>query len=210
MESEQLPLIEVPHSIVPGSVPLSNARREEFAQWWAAGIPPRTAGEKVGLGYDLRGTISKWTNNRKIIARVQYLRGNRDEAIRRKHEFAESILVNIMSSPIAEYLLPGTKSLQLDMERLTALKNDNPDEYRELMATVKSSSVSKDGGKVELLSVLEATSQYRAINGLDAPKRVEMSGPEGGPIETQDVSARERIASRLARLAAPAAASGDT
>lgn len=40
--------------------------------------------------------------------------------------------------------------------------------------------------------------------------RREHSGPEGGPIQTEEVSARERIAGKLSRLAARSSAPGDT
>lgn len=36
---------------------------------------------------------------------------------------------------------------------------------------------------------------------LPAPTKVELSGPNGGPLETKDVSARELVASRIAGLA---------
>ncbi|MBB4017367.1 hypothetical protein GGR16_002396 [Chelatococcus caeni] len=38
---------------------------------------------------------------------------------------------------------------------------------------------------------------------------IEHSGPGGGPIQTEDVSPRERIAGRIARLASRAGADGD-
>ena len=38
----------------------------------------------------------------------------------------------------------------------------------------------------------------------------ELSGPNGGPVQTEDVSARERIAGKLARLAARGDTEGDT
>jgi hypothetical protein len=33
-----------------------------------------------------------------------------------------------------------------------------------------------------MFSPLDAASQLRALNGLDAPKRMEVGGPNGGPI----------------------------
>lgn len=39
---------------------------------------------------------------------------------------------------------------------------------------------------------------------------VEMSGPDGKPIQTEEVSARERVNSKLARIATRSAADGDT
>ncbi len=40
--------------------------------------------------------------------------------------------------------------------------------------------------------------------------RQEITGKDGGPIETQEIPARERIASSLARLAAAGSSSGDS
>lgn len=231
MESDQLPLIEVPHSIVPGSVPLTNRRREQYCRLRVLGISPVNAAREAGYTAGsatakkdktagLRGAANKAENNQKVQDRIRFLAGNTDAVLRQKRAKIEECLWNILDAPIKRVMRTTAAitddegeekrpaAVGLDTDKIAALD----EEQREaLFGSLKAVTFMSGGAvKLEPHSVTEAASQLRALNGLDAPKRVEMSGPEGGPIETQDVSARELIASRLARLAAPAAASGDT
>lgn len=220
MESVSPPLIEAPLS-QPGAVPLRNRRHEQYCRLRVLGISPiaaaRDSGFTAGLSSPtaetdknagLRGVISKLERNKKIRARIQYLAGNTDDVLRQKRAALEAPLWNIFNGSIKDYTkITESGSLILDASPIAELPED---EQRELLAVVKSVSPTKYGPRVEMFSPLDAASQLRALNGLDAPKRVEMSGPDGGPIETEDVSARELIASRIARLAAPPAAPSDT
>ena len=220
MESVSSPLIEAPPS-QPGSVPLRNRRHEQYCRLRVLGISPiaaaRDSGFTAGLtsptaetdkNAGLRGVISKLERNKAIRARIQYLAGNTDDVLRQKRAALEAPLWNIFKASIKDYTrITDSGSLILDASPIAELPED---EQRELLAVVKSVSPTKYGPRVEMFSPLDAASQLRALNGLDAPKRVEMSGPDGGPIETEDVSARELIASRIARLAAPPAAPSDT
>lgn len=220
MESVSPPLIEAPLS-QPGAVPLRNRRHEQYCRLRVLGISPiaaaRDSGFTAGLtsataetdkNAGLRGVISKLERNKAVRARIQYLAGNTDDVLREKRAALEAPLWNIFKASIKDYTrITDSGSLILDASPIAELPED---EQRELLAVVKSVSPTKYGPRVEMFSPLDAASQLRALNGLDAPKRVEMSGPDGGPIETEDVSARELIASRIARLAAPPAAPSDT
>lgn len=220
MESVSPPLIEAPPS-QPGAVPLRNRRHEQYCRLRVLGISPiaaaRDSGFTAGLSSPtaetdknagLRGVISKLERNKAVRARIQYLAGNTDDVLREKRAALEAPLWNIFKASIKDYTrITDSGSLILDASPIAELPED---EQRELLAVVKSVSPTKYGPRVEMFSPLDAASQLRALNGLDAPKRVEMSGPDGGPIETEDVSARELIASRIARLAAPSAAPSDT
>lgn len=220
MESVSPPLIEAPLS-QPGAVPLRNRRHEQYCRLRVLGISPiaaaRDSGFTAGLtsptaetdkNAGLRGVISKLERNKAVRARIQYLAGNTDDVLREKRAALEAPLWNIFKASIKDYTkITESGSLILDASPIAELPED---EQRELLAVIKSVSPTKYGPRVEMFSPLDAASQLRALNGLDAPKRVEMSGPDGGPIETEDVSARELIASRIARLAAPPAAPSDT
>lgn len=219
MESESFPLIEAPPS-VPGSVPLTNRRREQYCRLRVLGVSPiaaaRDSGFTAGLSSPtaetdknagLRGVISKLERNAKIKDRIRYLAGNSDDVLRQKRAALEAPLWNIFRASIKDYTrITDSGGLVLDASPIAELPED---EQRELLAVVKSVSPTKYGPRVEMFSPLDAASQLRALNGLDAPKRMEMSGPDGGPIETQDLSVRELISSRIARLAAAPTAPGD-
>lgn len=60
-----------------------------------------------------------------------------------------------------------------------------------------------DGDPKSAQAYLQALKRRADMYGYDAPKRAEISGPDGGPIEVTDAS--ERIASKLARILAEAA-----
>lgn len=193
MESETLPLIEAPPS-VPGSVPLTNRRREQYCRLRVLGVSPiaaaRDSGFTAGLSSPtaetdknagLRGVISKLERNAKIKDRIRYLAGNSDDVLRQKRAALEAPLWNIFRASIKDYTrITDSGGLVLDASPIGELPED---EQRELLAVVKSVSQTQYGPRVEMFSPLDAASQLRALNGLDAPKRMEMSGPDGGPVQ---------------------------
>lgn len=193
MESETLPLIDAPAS-VPGSVPLTNRRREQYCRLRVLGISPisaaRDSGFTAGLttatsetdkNAGLRGIISKLERNPKIRDRIQYLAGNTDDVLRQKRAALEAPLWNIFKASIKDYTrITESGSLILDASPIAELPED---EQRELLAVVKSVSPTKYGPRVEMYSALDAASQLRALNGLDAPKQVELGGMNGGPVQ---------------------------
>lgn len=97
------------------------------------------------------------------------------------------------------------KALQAQAEKLSMFTRRKAlDEYEEarllaLREASPSAAVSAVTGKVRLF-------------GLEVPSksRLEHTGPNGGPIQTEEVSARERIASRIARLSAREGQDGNT
>lgn len=74
-------------------------------------------------------------------------------------------------------------------------------------AIVSEVSQGKDGLKIKLVSKIDALGKLGQHLGL-FKDRVEVSGPEGGPVQIEDVSPREQIESRLARLAAAGGSGG--
>ena len=193
MESVSPPLIEAPPS-QPGAVPLRNRRHEQYCRLRVLGISPiaaaRDSGFTAGLtsptaetdkNAGLRGVISKLERNKAIRARIQYLAGNTDDVLRQKRAALEAPLWNIFKGSIKDYTrITESGSLILDASPIAELPED---EQRELLAVVKSVSPTKYGPRVEMFSPLEAASQLRALNGLDAPKRMELTGADGGPMQ---------------------------
>lgn len=193
MESVSPPLIEAPPS-QPGAVPLRNRRHEQYCRLRVLGISPiaavRDSGFTAGLtsataetdkNAGLRGVISKLERNKAVRARIQYLAGNTDDVLREKRAALEAPLWNIFKASIKDYTkITESGSLILDASPIAELPED---EQRELLAVVKSVSPTKYGPRVEMFSPLDAASQLRALNGLDAPKRMELTGADGGPMQ---------------------------
>lgn len=59
-------------------------------------------------------------------------------------------------------------------------------------------------------AAVSAVKAKAGILGLDRPRRVELSGPNGKPIQTEEMSARDIIHGRLARLASGGGAGEDS
>lgn len=212
MDSETaagLPLGDQPHSSLPGSVPLRDPRREAYAHARILQVKPveaaRRAGFSEGIGTKtseadatagLRAIASKLERNKDVLARIQYLRGNDDAKLARKHAFVESVLVPKMTANIADVTrLTEHGSIVLDTSKLAELTED---EQREVLANIKSITPTKYGMRVELWSPLDAVAQYRALNGLDAPKQVELGGMDGKPIDVHFVNRLDRAFRDLA------------
>ena len=193
MESVSPPLIESPLSQL-GAVPLRNRRHEQYCRLRVLGISPiaaaRDSGFTAGLSSPtaetdknagLRGVISKLERNKAVRARIQYLAGNTDDVLREKRAALEAPLWNIFKASIKDYTrITESGSLILDASPIAELPEE---EQRELLAVIKSVSPTKYGPRVEMFSPLDAASQLRALNGLDAPKRMELTGADGGPMQ---------------------------
>ena len=65
-------------------------------------------------------------------------------------------------------------------------------------------------GEAQAAAAVSAINAKIKLFGMDRPKRLEISGPGGKPIETEEVSALDRINSRLARLSSAGRAESDT
>jgi len=208
MDSEtlpaELPIGDRPHSITPGSVPLRDPRRERYAHARVLQLKPVDAARRAGFAdgtgtktaeadatAGLRGIARKLERNRDVLARIQYLRGNDDQKLQRKHALAEEVIVRVMTASMADYTrLTEGGGIVLDTKRIAELPEC---EQREILAVVKAVMPSQYGTKVELLSALDAVAQYRSLNGLDAPKQVELGGIKGGaPIDVQYIQRLDR------------------
>lgn len=124
--------------------------------------------------------------------------GNAAEAYRRAYDVAPDAkdgwlyveACQLLDNPkIANRL----KGLRAQAERLSIFNAAKAlEEYEEariaaLAAAMPAAAVSATTGKVKLL-------------GLDSPRRIAVTGPNGGPIQTQDMTAADVIAARLAAI----------
>jgi hypothetical protein len=171
---------------VLGISPIAAVRDSGFT----AGLASPTAETDKNAG--LRGVISKLERNKAIRARIQYLAGNTDDVLREKRRKIEECLWNILDAPIKRVMSAQpavtdddgntvtAAAVAIDVEKVTALDSE---EQIALYGTIKTVTFLSGGSvKLEPYPVTEAASQLRALNGLDAPKRMEVGGPNGGPI----------------------------
>ena len=63
---------------------------------------------------------------------------------------------------------------------------DSEDMEPHIAACIKSVTVTKDGPKIELHDQHDSVKQIRGMQGWDEPKKSELSGPNGGPLEIND------------------------
>ncbi len=145
----QPPLGDELHSIVPGSVPLSNVHRERYARARVLGLSPIEAARKAGFTPGLWGTASKIERNAKVQARIKYLAGNTDEVLRQKRQFVEERLNVILNACIQIKNYTQTMddgSLILDTSAIASLPKDK---QRELLSAIKSFTPTQHGARIE-------------------------------------------------------------
>ncbi len=75
-------------------------------------------------------------------------------------------------------------------------------------AAISEVSLTQAGVKLKMHDKLSALDKIARHLGM-FPSRVELTGKDGGPIKTEEVSPRDRIASRIAGLAARSSTDGD-
>lgn len=133
---------------------------------------------------------------------------NGGEAYRRAYDVSEDARDNwiyveawqLLGNPkVAKRL----EALEAEAERLAIYTRQKAmEELEEARAEAK-----KQG---QAAAMTGATVQKIKLTGLDRPQRHEVTGKDGGPIQTEEVSARERINSKLASLAARSGTGEDT
>jgi hypothetical protein len=113
--------------------------------------------------------------------------------------------------------LEKNKAIQARIAELVAVEEDVLREKRQQIESALSAIAYGDGsdfpGKRIAIGWPDrrgALNQLCDMHGFKAPNRAEMTGKDGGPIRTEDVSARDILLDRISGLAARTAASGDT
>jgi hypothetical protein len=176
-----------------GRNPLRNYRHELFAQARAICLPLIEAARTAGYDGMTPGNAAKIDRMPKVRARIKYLIGNTEDAVRAKREAIERELQCVMLANMDDFVgyevnETGTTRPILDLARIAALPEV---ERRQIMAAVKTVRYSDAGPTFELHGKLEAAAQLRALNGLDAPKRMELTGDRGAPL-IPDVTDEQR------------------
>lgn len=152
---------------------------------------------------------SDLTPKQEAFALAYFETRNGGEAYRRAYDVAENARTDNWVYVEAWQLLQNPK-VSRRIEELEA-------EAEKLAIYTRQSAMEElEAARALAMSEAQAAAAVSAINskiklfGMDRPKRLEVGGPGGGPIQTEEVTARDRIASRLARLAAAGDTDGDT
>ena len=150
------------------------------------------------------------TPKQEAFALAYFETGNAAEAYRRAYDVAENAkdswiyveACQLLDHPKISLRLQALQEQAEKLSMFTRLKALEEYEEARMLAMREGSASAAVGavtGKVKLF-------------GLEAPakSRLEHVGKNGGPIQTEEVSPRERIASRLSGIAARSGAKGDT
>lgn len=157
-----------------------------------------------------KNSSTELTPKQEAFALAYFETGNAAEAYRRAYDVAENARdswVYVEACQLLDHpkIAPRIKKLRDQAERLSIFTRQKAleelEEAREkaIALGMPAAAVSAINGKVKLF-------------GLDAPTKIkaEVTGKDGGPIQSEEVTARERIARRIAGIAGRTAPSGDT
>ncbi|WP_290688399.1 MULTISPECIES: terminase small subunit [unclassified Haematobacter] len=150
------------------------------------------------------------TEKQEAFALAYFETGNAAEAYRKAYDVAENARDGWLYVEACQLL--DNPKITLRLERL------REEAERLSIYTRRAAMDEYEKARQVAESALNPSAMVSAINGkvklwgLEVPTkaRIEHTGKGGGPIQTEEVSARDKIASRLARLAPPEGASGDT
>ena len=189
---------------------LSNSKHERFAQALAQGMSASAA--FVEAGYNAHeGNASRLRGNEKVKARVdELLSAGAEKAGVTVQRIVEE-LAKVGFANMLDYMRSGPDGdPYLDFSSLTrdqaaALGEVTVEDFKEGRG-----ENARDVRRVKFklndkLSALEKLGKHLGM----FKDKVEHSGPGGGPMQTEDVSAREFVAGRIAGLAARRGTSSD-
>jgi phage terminase small subunit len=191
--------------------PLKNARHEAFAQGLAKGLSASEA--YVAAGYkDSRSSASRLSTNANIEARVAELV---DRGAERAEASVERVLRELARIGFSDLRKAFTASgallppEQWDDDTAAAIA------AVEVVTRPTGERDEDDNPIVERVHKLKLWDKNSALEKLAKHlgmfiERHEHTGKNGGPIQTEEVSARDVVASRLARLAPAGRPAGDT
>lgn len=122
-------------------------------------------------------------------------------------EVEELARVGMTKDLIADHLGVARSTLYCLMDRDEVLARSYARGMAEGLAMVHRScfAQAQDGNPAMIQLILKTKGGWR-----ETPQAVELSGPEGKPIETKDVSARDILADRISALASRIGADGGT
>jgi len=190
---------------------LKNPKHELFAQYVAKGMKDCDAYVEAGYKYN-RGNASALKTKENISARIE-------ELIEKASDKAEISIERVLrelgrvgfQDPRNLFSKEGGIKGIHDLDQDTAAAIASVE-----LVSRKSGETDDDGNpiyeqihKVRTWDKVSALEKMARILGANIDK-IEVTGPNGGPIEVTEETPRERIASRIAGLAARGAAAGNS
>lgn len=165
--------------------------QRRFAQNYASGMTMVEAYKKAGGTAKSKSSqetsASALMSNSKCKAYYNHLAHmamldsimTREEALARLSGIARVTVADVMSCDLEEYELEsGEKGqyMKFDAPKLDELPPH-------VLNAIKGVTMTRQGPKYELIGQSDAIKQIRAMEGWDAPKKTEHSGPNGAPLD---------------------------
>lgn len=178
--------------------PLRDERYERFAQLRVIGVPCRVAANDAGFRSKgdrpiLPGNAARLDRHPEVRARKAHLAGDDVEVLRETREFVRDRLMRSATLDVLrEFAILGTVQVEgkkvarvigIDWEALKASDHS---------VAVTGFKFDRETGMMVEFSrddPQQAIAQLRDMYGLRAARRKEITGKDGGPIKTQDLSA---------------------
>jgi hypothetical protein len=221
--------IELPEDFDPAE-PLSavlDERYERLAQLAVIGVPKQTAAWEAGFrakgDQPVRpGNVARYFRDPRVRARMVFLAADEAEVIAATRAFVRDLLMNWATLDIlgqfailGEVDVNGQKVTRVIGIDWRALKESDHSAAITTFRFDRETGIMTEFDRVDPDTAL---AQLRDMYGLRAPRRKEISGPNGGPIEHADVTAytddelsqlESILAAGEARTIARGGASGD-
>jgi hypothetical protein len=172
-------------------VPLSDERYERFAQLRVIGVPPKTAAQEAGLPVTHRNA-PRYDRHPEIAARKAFLAKDEADVIAATRLFVRDRLMSSATLDVlADFAIVGNVEVGgKKVPRIVGI------DWRKLKNSEQSIAITgfkfdrETGMMTEFTrdEPMQAIAQLRDMYGLRAPRRTELTGKGGGPVQTIDVS----------------------
>lgn len=194
------------------AVPLADERYERFARYRVMGMPRETAAWEAGFRakgeQPVRpGNVARTDRHPAVKARKAFLAGDETEIVRDLRAFVRDGLVRTASLDVLRQFAivdAEGKITRIDFKAWQA------SEYSASLSGLKLDPATGNVIDVEWERASDARSQLRDMYGFRAPRRTELTGKAGGPVQMVDVTklSNEQLI-QLESILAAAAPPGD-
>jgi hypothetical protein len=179
------------------AVPLSDPRYERFAQLRVIGVPIRTAANEAGFRSKgdkpiLAGNAARLDRHPGVIARKAFLAADDNEVIAATRNFVRDRLMRSATLDVlAQFAILG--SVEVEGKKVSRVVGIDWEALKQSDQSIAITGFKFDretGVMVEFTrdDPQAALAQLRDMYGLRAPKRTELTGKGGGPVQTLDMS----------------------
>lgn len=199
-----------PPGIDPAAVPLSDERRERFAQLRVIGVPLRTAADQAGFTTKdgrplLPGNAARLDREPKVIARKVFLARDEAEVINATRNFVRDRLMRVATLDVLRQFAV-VETITINGERTSRIVGIDWDAWQNSDQSIALTSFKFDretGIMTEFTrdSPENALTQLRDMYGLKAPTKTELTGKNGGPMEVDHYTDADRAKALMSFVA---------